>query len=135
MTSFTDDHERAAFVSWCEETYQLPPALQREYPEILEGLLERGWTRHGYCEADWCPPGKIYDVHYAPEILDPDDPRAIAGIWRCICGFETDRLVHADGHMNLAREGRKLSDDRPDGGPHEVTEIARYGPQNREWGD
>lgn len=128
MTRFEDDHERAAFVRWVEQAEcRVPRVVAQKAQEITEDLLARGWTRHGYWE-DWVPPGMIYVAHQG--IFEPDDPNAIAGLWRCRCGFETDRLVHAQGHMYRAERGESLH-GKP---PHEMAEVENRGPEHKEWG-
>lgn len=129
---FEDDHEAAAFVLWAEEQYGLHRSVAVEAQEQSDRLKDLGWTRHGYCDHTWCPPGEIYDEQWG--VCSPDNPRVIAGRWICTCGFKTDRLAWANGHAEMGRtEPEKLS------GPliidHIVTEIERRGPENREWGD
>lgn len=127
---FEDDAEKAAFVLWAEQCdCGVHEAVQREVAVAESELLAAGWTRHGYLDDTFVPPGHFYDRSWG--VCDADDPLVIAGRWVCLCGFETDRLAYADGHMEAAREGRKLH--RP--GPHEVTEIERTGPAHREWGE
>lgn len=126
---FSDDAEMASFVRWYESAdCDKPRSIEVAALAITEDLLSRGWTRHGYLDDTWCPPGKIYDDHYG--ILEPDDARAIAGNFVCRCGFETDRLAHIQGHMRMAREGARLSSP----GPHKIVDEEIFGPEHREFG-
>jgi hypothetical protein len=124
MLCFEDDGDAAGFVRWSENLDRRPhPAVERAAQEADEQLREKGWTRHGYLGDVFVPPGEFY-VSDLNGSLSADNPRVMAGRWVCRCGYETDRLAHAERHMRLARQGAKL--DRP--GPHEVTEVERIGP-------
>jgi len=130
---FADENAAVSFVKWIEGDggYGAPAALDAAANSVNAELEARGWTRHGYANNDWCPPGRVYDRNHG--CLEPDDPLVIAGRWVCSCGYTTDRMAHALGHCELARQGVKLQGDPDD--PHLMNEIERRGAEAREYDD